>query len=56
MAAVLPAGSLVTVACSPWGEFLRLAELVQPLNVVICRSLTGRPARAEGDQGPTAHT
>jgi len=54
VAAVLPAGSLVTVTCSPGRELLRSAGLVQPLNVLICRSFAGRPAGPEGGSRPVA--
>ena len=45
VAAVLPAGSLVTVTCSPRQELLRSAALVQPLNVLIWRSFAGTAGR-----------
>jgi hypothetical protein len=54
VAAVLPAGSLVRVTCSPRRELLRSAGLVQPLNVLICRSFAGKPAGPEGGSGPAA--
>jgi hypothetical protein len=51
VAAVLPAGSLVTVTCSPRREFLRSAGLVQPLNVLIWRAFAAKSAGPEGGSG-----
>ena len=50
VAAVLPAGSLVTVTRPPRPKLLLLAGVVQPLNAVICHSFTGRPTRTKADQ------
>jgi hypothetical protein len=39
--AVLPPGALMTVTRPPRPKLLRLAGVVQPLNVVICHSFAG---------------